>query len=72
MSSDASDFAVGVVLLSQMDGEDECVLQYASKALLKVEPNYMMEKEAYAIMWACKAFWHYLLNVHFPVYTAGH
>uniref|UniRef100_A0A5S6QBE1 RNA-directed DNA polymerase n=1 Tax=Trichuris muris TaxID=70415 RepID=A0A5S6QBE1_TRIMR len=63
--TDASDNGLEAVL--EQNGK---VIAYASRALRRSERNYStIEKECLAIIFATKAFRHYLLAKHFTVYT---
>ncbi len=70
--TDASNYAIGAVL-SQMDDDREWVIAYHSRALSRNEMKYPIhEKEALAVVDACKRFHHYLGSRHFTLYTDHH
>src|SRR3569832_1343824 len=70
LAMDASDFALGAVLRQRHDTGSIGIIAYASRALKAAERNYTTtEKEALAVVWACKYFRYYLLGRHFIVET---
>jgi hypothetical protein len=69
LRTDASDIAVGAVLL-QDQGQGLQPVAYASKKLNKAERNYsVIEKECLGVVWAVKKFEQYLYSVHFTLET---
>ena len=70
VQTDASDVAMGAVLLQESDGKRH-VIAYASQKFSKSELNYSTtEKEAYAVYWALsKRFRHYLFFGQFILET---
>ena len=72
--TDASDVGLGAVLAQFQDipehGEAEVVIAYMSRHLLERERHWpTIEKEAYAIIQACKTFYPYLYGRKFTVFT---
>lgn len=64
LHTDASDVAMGAVLMQADDNNDLHVIGYASKTLNDAERNYdTTDKEALAIVWALE---------HFNTYCEGH
>ena len=70
VQTDASDVAMGAVLLQEIEGKRH-VVAYASQKFSKSEVNYSTtEKEAYAVYWALsKRFRHYLFFGQFVLET---
>ena len=69
LDCDASDYSIGAVL-SQIQGEKEKVVPYASRSLNKAEKNYCItDKELLAIRYFVEYFRQYLLGRHFLVRT---
>ncbi|PFX11487.1 Uncharacterized protein K02A2.6, partial [Stylophora pistillata] len=79
ISSDASNFGLGAILLQiqedgtrkplQEDGTRKPVY-YASRSLSETEKRYaVIEKEALAVTWACDKFSDYVLGMKFTVET---
>ncbi|KAK7089134.1 hypothetical protein V1264_024611 [Littorina saxatilis] len=67
--SDASDIAIGAVLL-QDQGQGLQPVAYASRKLNKAERNYsVIEKECLGVVWSIKKFEQYLYSVHFTLET---
>ncbi len=68
LNTDASNYALGVVL-SQLDSENNLrPISYASRVLNKAEQNYStIEKEALAMVFATKTFRVYLLGSRFKI-----
>ena len=68
--TDASSKGLGAVLCQIID-KQERVIQYASRAVSKIEAaNYSAnDLEALAIVWACDLFRSYVYGQHFIVYT---
>lgn len=67
-ASDASDFAIGAILLQGPVGQD-CPIAYASRILNKAEQNYNTTKKELAIVWAVKYFRPYIYGTHFEIVT---
>ena len=64
---DASPFGLGAVSF-QKEGKEERVISYGSCGLTEVESRYSQtEKEALAIVWACKHFYSYLYGTEFEL-----
>ena len=63
ISADASSYGLGAVLLQeQVDGERKPIA-YASRSMTSTEQRYaQIEKEAFAITWACEKFNDYILG----------
>ncbi|PAA74262.1 hypothetical protein BOX15_Mlig002146g53 [Macrostomum lignano] len=70
LSCDSSQFAVGAVL-SQLHGDAELPVAFASRTLNKAERNYSAtDRELLALVWSLKHFRTYLLSVpSFRVYS---
>lgn len=69
LSTDASSFGLGAVLL-QRCGDSWKPVAFASRAMLPAEKNYaQIEKEALAICWAAEKFYFYLSGRQFEVET---
>lgn len=69
LSTDASSFAPGAVLLQEENGKRRPVV-YASRATTQMEQRYaQVEKEALAIVWACEHFRTYLVGKGFHIET---
>ncbi|MCY3930012.1 MAG: RNase H-like domain-containing protein, partial [Acidobacteria bacterium] len=70
VSSDASSFGLGAVLLqTQRDGSRRPVA-YISRAMTSTEQRYaQIEKEALALTWACERFSDYLIGMVFHCET---
>ena len=69
LDTDASNIGIGAVL-SQVQGDEEKVIAYASRALSKAERNYCTtRKEMLAIVYYTKYFRHYLIGKKFLLRT---
>ena len=69
MTTDVSDFAIGVVL-SQVWDDGEHPIAYESRKLNAAKGNYAMhEKELLVVIHALRTLHHYLLGNHFTVAT---
>ena len=69
ISTDSSSFGMGCVLLQEWNGHLKPVA-YASKALTETQQRYaQIEKEAYAIVWACERFKTFVTGLHFEIHT---
>ena len=67
--TDASDLAIGAVLLQEVDRE-WLPVAYASRKLTPAERIYTVtEKETLAVVFALGSWKHYLIFKHFDVYT---
>ena len=67
---DASDIAAGAVLIQLDESDNECVIQYISCTFNDTQRRWpIVEREAYAIVWAITTFRSYLLGMHFIVRT---
>ena len=67
---DASDQAAGAVLMQIDEQDNEVVIQYASYTFTEVERRWLiMEREAYAVVWAVRTFRSYLLGTQFIIRT---
>jgi len=70
LNTDASDNDLGAVL-SQIQGDREVVIAYASRMLSRSEKTYCTtKKELLAVVYGLKTFKQYLLERHFTVRTA--
>ena len=68
--TDASDKAVGAILVQKDDHGMERVIQYVSKALSGSQLNWAaIKKEAYAVVYALKKLRPYLLGADFKIFT---
>ena len=67
---DASDIAAGAVLIQLDESDNEYVIQYISCTFNDTQRRWpIVEREAYAIVWAITTFRSYLLGMHFIVRT---
>ena len=63
ISSDASAYGLGAVLLQKRNGSDWKPVAYASRAMSETERRYsQIEKEALGIVWACEKFTDYIMG----------
>lgn len=68
VSTDASSFGLGAVLMQQQPGGYNQPVVFISRAMTKTEQMYaQIEKEALAITWACDRFHQYLLGLQFHI-----
>ena len=69
--TDASPVGVAAVLTQkEPDGDKRKVIAFASRAMSSPEQNYsQLEREAFAIVWACEHFHLYLYGGRFTVFT---
>ena len=69
--TDASPVGVAAVLTQkEPDGDERKVIAFASRAMSSPEQNYsQLEREAFAIVWACEHFHLYLYGGRFTVFT---
>ena len=69
VSADASSFGVGAVLLQRQDNGDWRPVAYASHSMTETQQRYaQIEKEAFALVWACRRFHDYLYGL--PIFHA--
>ena len=69
LSTDASSYGLGAVVLQHVEGHWKPVA-YASRTMSPAEKNYaQIEKEALAICWAAEKFYYYLSGRMFEVET---
>ena len=67
---DASEIAAGAVLMQLDEQGNECVIQYISCTFNETQRRWpIVEREAYAIVWAITTFRPYLLGTSFTVRT---
>ena len=70
VSSDASSYGLGGVLLQKQPNGEWKPVMYASRTLSATEQRYVqIEKEALGITWVCERFKHFLLGKKFHIYT---
>ena len=69
LACDASPYGIGAVLSQVTSTGDERPIAHASRTLNKGEENYHLDKEALAIVWAVKKFFHYLCGRKFTLIT---
>ena len=68
--TDASDYAVGAILTQTDENGLERVIQYVSSTLRGAQINYaVIEKEAYAVVYALEKLRPYLFGADFVIYT---
>jgi len=67
---DASNEAIGSVLVQNINGKTDSPIFYASRLLNQAERNYStIEREALAMVYSLHKFFHYLLANHFIFYV---
>ena len=70
LSSDASSYGLGAVLL-QEHGDEWKLVVYASRSLTETESRYaQIEKETLSITWACATSSDYILGTHILIETS--
>ena len=70
ISSDASNFGLGAVLLQLQEDGTRKLVYYASRALSETEKRYaVIEEKALAVTRACEKFINYILGMKFTVET---
>jgi RNase H-like domain found in reverse transcriptase/Reverse transcriptase (RNA-dependent DNA polymerase)/gag-polyprotein putative aspartyl protease len=70
LNTDASNYAIGVVLAQRDDNNHERVIAYASRVLTTAETHYTVtEKECLAVIWATKYFNTFLQGSSFSIIT---
>jgi hypothetical protein len=70
LHTDASNYAIGAVLVQKDDNEHDRVIAYASRILNPAEVNYTVtEKECLAVIWATKYFNQFLQGQPFSIVT---
>ena len=70
VSADASSFGIGAVILQRQTSGDLKPIAYASHSMDATQQRYaQIEKEAFALTWACKRFHDYLYGLPFEIHT---
>ena len=70
MTIDASGWCLGAILWQYHSERRECPIYYASKQISLAETKYSTtEREALAVVYACKKFRHYLLGYRIVFHT---
>ena len=70
VSSDASSYGMGSVLLQKQKDEKWRPVMFASRVLSETEQRYaQIEKESLAVTWSCEKFAYYLVGKHFTIHT---
>jgi hypothetical protein len=70
LHTDASNYAIGAVLVQKDDQGHDHVIAYASRILSLAESNYTVtEKECLAVIWATKHFHHLIQGQSFSIVT---
>jgi hypothetical protein len=70
LHTDASNYAIGAVLVQKDDKGHDRVIAYASRVLNPAESNYTVtEKECLAVIWATKRFHTFLQGQPFSIIT---
>ena len=70
ISSDASAYGLGAVLLQKRSGSDWKPVAYASRAMSETKRRYsQIEKEALGIVWACEKFTDYIMGKRVQLQT---
>ena len=67
---DASSIALGIIFSQPGEGGFDHPIAFANRKLSSAERNYTtMEREGLAMVYALQQFRHYLLGVHFKMFT---
>ena len=70
VSTDASSYGLGAVLLQKQSAGDIRPVAYISRSMSPTEQSYaQIEKEALALTWACERFADYLIGISFHIQT---
>jgi hypothetical protein len=70
VATDASDIALGAVLMQKDENGKEYSIAYASKSLNETEQRYgITDKEGLAVIWAVQHFHKYLMGKKFTIIT---
>ena len=70
VSSDASSYGLGAVLLQRQPEVELKPVAYISRSMSTTEQRYVqIEKEALAITWSCERFTDYLIGLDFHIQT---